>query len=161
MNRRETLKSISIGSAAIIAGGLTFQSCHDDSYTPSFFSQDEFRFVSDLAEVILPSCAESPGAKEAGVASFLDQFTPACKSDDFCEKLISNIQYLHKVDSNDVLIEELEENNIEAYQELKSLILFAYFSSKEGMTKALQYVAVPGEYIGDISADKHTKAWAI
>ena len=43
---------------------------------------------------------------------------------------------------------------------MKQLTLFGYFTSKEGATQALRYVAVPGKYVGDYPYKKGDKAWA-
>ncbi len=41
------------------------------SYTPQFFSREEFARIERLAELIIPS-DETPGAREAGAAEFID-----------------------------------------------------------------------------------------
>jgi gluconate 2-dehydrogenase gamma chain len=41
------------------------------SYQPQFFSAEEYPMIERLAEIIIPSDA-TPGAKEAGVAEFID-----------------------------------------------------------------------------------------
>ena len=41
------------------------------TYTPQFFSADEYATVERLAEIIVPS-DEGPGAREAGVSEFVD-----------------------------------------------------------------------------------------
>jgi gluconate 2-dehydrogenase gamma chain len=41
------------------------------AYAPLFFSQEQFRLVEHLAEMIIPA-DDTPGAKEAGVAEFID-----------------------------------------------------------------------------------------
>ena len=43
---------------------------------------------------------------------------------------------------------------------MKQLTLLGYFTSKEGATQALRYVAVPGRYDGCIDYKKGDKAWA-
>ena len=40
-------------------------------YEPLFFSADQFRMVDQLSEMIIPA-NDTPGAKEAGVAEFID-----------------------------------------------------------------------------------------
>jgi len=40
-------------------------------YQPLFFSADDYRLVEQLAELIIPA-DETPGAKQAGVAEFID-----------------------------------------------------------------------------------------
>lgn len=42
----------------------------------------------------------------------------------------------------------------------KQLTLFGFFTSKEGGTKVLRYVPVPGKYDGNIEYKKGQKAWA-
>jgi gluconate 2-dehydrogenase gamma chain len=42
-----------------------------DSYTPLFFSPQQYRLVEHLADMIIPE-DETPGAKQAGVAEFID-----------------------------------------------------------------------------------------
>ncbi len=46
------------------------------------------------------------------------------------------------------------------YTSIKQLTLWGYFSSKEGMTKALRYNPVPGKYDGSDPYIKGEKAWA-
>jgi gluconate 2-dehydrogenase gamma chain len=85
--RREVLRAMSL---AVLAGaapgfsrwccafGHTSEGVEQDSaarrparYTPQFFSSSEYQTVEVLTELILPS-TEGPGAKEAGVAEFID-----------------------------------------------------------------------------------------
>src|SRR5689334_16758957 len=40
-------------------------------YQPQFFTPDEYKTVDELAELIIPK-DESPGARDAGVAEFID-----------------------------------------------------------------------------------------
>jgi hypothetical protein len=44
---------------------------------------------------------------------------------------------------------------------LKDLTLLGYFSSEAGATKALEYVAVPGKYDGNVDLKPGQKAWAL
>jgi Gluconate 2-dehydrogenase subunit 3 len=54
--------------AAPAAGGAL---AAEAAYTPLFFSPAEFKLVERLAEMIIPA-DDTPGAKEAGVAEFID-----------------------------------------------------------------------------------------
>jgi gluconate 2-dehydrogenase gamma chain len=54
-------------SAVVAASSLA---AHPE-YKPLFFSAEQFRMVETLAEIIIPA-DDSPGAKEAGVAEFID-----------------------------------------------------------------------------------------
>ncbi len=175
MNRRETIKNLGAGSLLITVGGFSFYRCTDDVYVPHFFEQKEYDFLSAFAECLLPTSEDSPGATEVGVASFLDQYVPACYPPKQQQMLKSTLQSLMKiyledggqtlakesVDKKNDLMELIESSKIEGYKPLKSAVLFAYFTSQEGMTKALRYDPVPGEYKGDIPLGENDKAWAI
>ncbi len=175
MNRRELVKVIASSTVVISVGGVSIIACQDESYKPLFFSLESYDLLSDLSEYILPDSDESPGAKEAGVASFLDQYIPKCKSPKFQSEMLSTIENLGKIAqdkftktfpglSREEAGEQINDYEVledSGYQELKSLILFAYFTSMEGMTKALRYVAIPGKYDGDLGYDINDKSWAI
>jgi gluconate 2-dehydrogenase subunit 3-like protein len=42
------------------------------NYEPRFFSAAEYKTISELCAIIIPSDADSPGAREAGVPWFID-----------------------------------------------------------------------------------------
>lgn len=46
------------------------------------------------------------------------------------------------------------------YPLIKNLVLFGYFTSQPGATKALRYIQSPGSYKGDLPYKKGDKAWA-
>jgi gluconate 2-dehydrogenase gamma chain len=87
--RRDILRYIGIASVAATFPGFrqwAFACSHNpagdpsplaasqaskESYKPLFFSPQQFRLVEHLAEMIIPA-DETPGAKQAGVAEFID-----------------------------------------------------------------------------------------
>jgi gluconate 2-dehydrogenase gamma chain len=82
LERREVLRILSLAAAAGGHPGFSrwaFACAHESaappakvaSYTPAFFSVDEYATVERLAELIIPSDG-SPGAREAGVSEFVD-----------------------------------------------------------------------------------------
>lgn len=87
IERREVLRYIGIASVASTFPGFrqwAFACSHDERgnahavpqaspqpYKPLFFSAQQFRFVERLTEIVIPT-DDSPGAKEAGVAEFID-----------------------------------------------------------------------------------------
>ncbi len=83
MERREILRYIAIASVAASFPGFrqwAFACAHDPaaataaasgSYTPLFFSAQHYRMIEHLAEMIIPE-DETPGARQAGVAEFID-----------------------------------------------------------------------------------------
>lgn len=83
MERREVLRVMALAAAASQFPGFhrwAFACDHSGAeqgrvkpaaYTPQFFTRDEYATVERLAESIIPSDG-SPGAREAGVAEFID-----------------------------------------------------------------------------------------
>ena len=85
IERREALRYIGIASVAATFPGFsrwTFACSHDvlqapssvaaaKPYKPLFFNPDQFRLVEYLCEMIIPA-DDTPGAKDAGVAEFID-----------------------------------------------------------------------------------------
>lgn len=85
IERREILRYIGIAAVAASFPGFsrwTFACPMDHSrsappqpqsqaYKPLFFSGEQFRMVEHLAEIIIPG-DDTPGAKQAGVAEFID-----------------------------------------------------------------------------------------
>jgi Gluconate 2-dehydrogenase subunit 3 len=83
MDRREVLRVMALAAAASQFPGFhrwAFACNHSGSepvqvkpaaYTPQFFTRDEYSTVERLTEMIIPSDG-SPGAREAGVAEFID-----------------------------------------------------------------------------------------
>jgi gluconate 2-dehydrogenase gamma chain len=85
IERRRILRYIGIASVAAAFPGFrrwTFACAHDTHqarqaesagapYRPLFLSPEQFRLVEHLTEMIIPA-DDTPGAKEAGVAEFID-----------------------------------------------------------------------------------------
>jgi gluconate 2-dehydrogenase gamma chain len=82
--RRDILRYIGIASVAATFPGFhqwVFACAHHpdaavtteraDAYTPLFFSPQQYRLVEHLADMIIPEDG-TPGAKQAGVAEFID-----------------------------------------------------------------------------------------
>lgn len=83
IHRREILRILGTAAAAATFPGFSkwgFACGHvgnaalqikPSEYHPQFFSHSEYAMVERLAEIIIPS-DQTPGAKEAGVAEFID-----------------------------------------------------------------------------------------
>jgi len=178
MNRRQVIKQISItGGAVVLTGGL-FSSCHDESYEFSFFNIEQYETIESLSEFILPRTEVSPGATEAKVSQFMDTYISAClkESDQLqitafikelnlhtqeqFQKTFSQLTDLQKAQCLDHY-EGLSPTDESTYRDVKSIILFSYFTSQEGVTKALRYLPVPQKFEGHIDYQKGDKAWAL
>ena len=84
LTRREVLKKTALATgyalSASVASGI-LSGCTADStpdWTPSAFSFEQSQLVVDLANTILPTTANSPGAKDVGVHQFMDAVIADC-----------------------------------------------------------------------------------
>jgi gluconate 2-dehydrogenase gamma chain len=84
--RREILRSLAIAAGVAAFPGFSkwsfacghpqqsLQQIKPDAYQPIFFSAPEYTLLERLTDIIIPS-DETPGAREAGVAEFIDLMT--------------------------------------------------------------------------------------
>ncbi len=83
MNRREAIQraGLVLGyavSAPVLAGIMNgCKAAPELTYKPVFFDNNQAALVSEVAQVIIPT-TDTPGAKETGVPSFIDQILREC-----------------------------------------------------------------------------------
>jgi gluconate 2-dehydrogenase gamma chain len=175
-------------SAPAIAGilkGCTAKPTID--WKPAFLSQDQATLITQVAEIIIPK-TDTPGAKEAGVPGFIDLMLKDVYTKEDQDRFLDGLQKFDegaKGAHGDPFIELSAEDQAayvnqihdEAVKEergenrppkrpfilmMKELTMLGFFTSKEGATQVLQYVAVPGAYKGCIPLKEagNGKTWA-
>lgn len=192
MDRREALrKTALLMGAAVSASALAgiMQGCKatpELTYTPSFFTEEQARIMSELAQTIIPK-TNTPGAKEAGVPGFIDQILKECYKKEDQDKFIAGLTEFEAAakaahgDSFIYLDAEKQLAFVKAQNEAavnavkadpsqprpfilsaKELTLLGFFTSEPGATQVLQYEAVPGSYKGCIPLTEagNGKTWA-
>jgi len=192
IDRREALrKTALLMGMAVSASALTgiLQGCKatpELTYTPSFFTEDQARIVSEVAEIIIPK-TDTPGAKDTGVPGFIDLMLKDCykkeDQDHFIEGLTAfdaeakkaygdsfiyckpeqQVELVTKIHA--AAIAEAKQNKEAAKPFIlmaKELTLLGFFTSEPGATQVLQYIAVPGSYKGCIPLAEagNGKTWA-
>lgn len=186
MNRRQMLSSMSlaIGGTALLSPTL-FSSCRSDDYEGQFFTGKDITLLNEIGETILPETTDSPGAKAAKVGNCMDVYVAECYSLEQQEIIRSGLltfqsdcqtkknkkferlrpeeqhDFLVKIDQEAKDFQVRPELSTHYFSLLKSLVLFAYFTSEEGAQKALRYEAIPRKYVGDFPYKSGEKAWAI
>ena len=192
IDRREALKKTALlMGAAVSASALTgiLQGCKATPellYTPVFFTPDQARLVTEVAEIIIPK-TDTPGAKDAGVPGFIDTMLKDCYKKEDQDRFIAGLtafdeeakkaygdsfiyckpeQQVELVKkTHEAALKEMKENK-EAKRPFilmaKELTLLGFFTSEPGATQVLQYVAVPGKYQGCIPLSEagNGKTWA-
>ncbi len=188
MNRREAVQSVAILLGGSIIGGNIFMQTGCKPATPSvakLFEPDMQNYLGNIAETILPATA-TPGAKAAGVGEFIPVMVRDCYTPEHQQVFLEGLTTINKLskekyqDSFEKLTAEQktellisldqEQNDYQKNKEadapphyfrmMKELTLLGFFTSKEGSTNALRYVAVPGRYDGCVDYKKGDRAWA-
>lgn len=198
MNRREALQRVAmILGGSIVGANLFLEGCTRPATksVAALFEKDMIDRIGDLADAILPPTS-TPGAKEAGVGSFIPVMVRDCYNEKEQKAFIDGFNTLDKKCMEvkgkkfaDLTLEErtdvaealdkeaaeynkqkaekekdyIEKNKLkqnELYKELelepkhwfsmfKETTILGYFNSELALTKALNYVKIPGKYDGD------------
>ena len=129
--------------------------------------------LAEVAEVIIPT-TDTPGAKEAGVEKFVMRLMQDCyllsEQEQFyamIRKLDADARTAHgkgfaELDAaeKNKAIDQAARMNTEVFKTLRELVIAGYFTSEIGATKALEYLPVPGQFVGDVPLRPGQKAWA-
>ena len=180
MNRRNLLKGMgAIALYASFPGVLAefVSSCKSKTKTlrAGFFSDDEFALIEQVIDTLLPKTT-TPGALETKVPYFLDLVVKNCLSpadQQLIKKGLKELNEQAKGKFGSLSKKEkqslVNKTDASAYNNdagkawfliVKKLSMIGYFTSQEGMTKALNYVKVPGTYEACIPYKQGEKAMA-
>ncbi|MEZ5429308.1 MAG: gluconate 2-dehydrogenase subunit 3 family protein [Pyrinomonadaceae bacterium] len=179
MNRRDVLKSL--GVIALSAGlpGVMNEfivSCRaTEKPKPQFFSPKEFALLETVVDIILPR-TKTPGGLDTQTPVFIDRVVKDCMSREDQERIRKGLRGLLEQNGRPFsklgrkekaeIIRSVDEKAFKDDAEsvwlriVKKLALIGHFTSREGMTKALNYVKIPGHYEACIPYKKGDKAMA-
>ena len=188
MTRRDLLQNVAILLGGSIVGGTVFslEGCKSaDKQVNALFTEKQVAQMNEIADTILPATS-SPGAKAGKVGDFMAVMVLDCyeepnqkifmdglkKIDELSDKKYNKSFVEADPKQRTELLTELDKEQ-KAYQDkkgkddpshyfrmMKETTLLGYFTSKEGATQALRYIAVPGRYDGNVPYKKGDKAWA-
>ena len=163
LSRREMIKlSAGAAIAATLIGvdGKEAVARGSQAPAPLFFTKEEFALVDELTELIIPTDAHSPGAGAAKVASYIDfrlsesfeeepktvwrqglklieQVSQEMNGKSFLESSPEQrVALLTRISQNEEKPAKPEE---QFFKELKSSAADAYYSSKIGIHKEMEY----------------------
>ena len=184
MERREAVKKVSwiLKSAFFAPTILTaLQGCEDKiSETSEFFvlNNEQHDLVKAIADTIIPRTA-TPSASDVKVNQFMDlllndvfdkevkggfldglnEFDKDCKSstgNSFSElSEPEQYTYLEKVDKE--IMGAAYGDTVPFYYTFKHLTITIYFSTEQGVKQNLNYMPVPGPYIGEVELKEGDK----
>jgi len=188
MNRRDALKKSALFSAYAFSAGTVsaiLSGCNPDTpigeavWKPKFLSADQNDMLVKLIDVILPK-SDTPSASEVGVHKFMDELMATYCPDQEKEDFKAGLNQALEEKPEDVsvyiarLSKEAEKNDItkskgvsgyksrEFFTQLRSLTLLGYYTSEKIGTEVLEYLPVPGPFIGCYPLEKTGgRAWTI
>lgn len=135
------------------------------AYSPTFFSKEEFKTITEIIDVIIPATA-TKSASQVNTQVFLDQVFTQCLSADQQTALKESVKKLttgfNDAKNKEHYIIEIDkkafenDENYAYFKTIKRHTMIGFFTSKEGETKASNYVKVPEVYKGEIALDPNT-----
>lgn len=179
MDRREVMRGLALMFGAELL--LPIQAAVAQGIDPvkftgaSLFADALREETAALVDIIIPD-TDSPGAKEAGVADFIEfmlqEWYPAADRERFLGGMASLGEYcmqqyqqgfsaLEQDDQVRVVAAlqdgqagHFEDGGQEFFTHVKQLTIFGYYTSEIGMTVERRYLPVPGSYDGAYPYDK-------
>lgn len=184
MKRRDLLRTLVVFGVGTLVNPVQIWTSCARTVNEDTLNEQQIQLLDEIAETILPAHRGKPGAKEAGVAAFLAGHIQDCHTKQERQDMIRCIvmidetavsgfkktfvelgteQKFELIKAFDRAVKDNADPDNVAYtnySKLRSLIVFAFFTSESGMMKYLRYAAIPGKYSGQIPYQKGDKLWA-
>jgi hypothetical protein len=174
-------RALLAGAVALVGGTLV--GYPDDLLAattgpPRFFEPTHFALLEEIAEIIIPR-TDTPGARDAGVAGFIDALMADWASSEHAAEFRA---LLDEIDAHALsrggagLLSLPQARRIETvadydaaqiaagnrtYRRFKELVLTAYYWSEPGATQELRYELAPGIWEPRLAIGADTRAWAV
>lgn len=180
MNRREVLSRVAVlMGGVILSPSLMAFSAKEESESAdnlTLFSPKQRKTLIEITETIIPK-TKTPGAKEAKCAACIEVVLQDCyksKEQDAFKTAIDEVDKYAVATFGKSFVKLSAANRISClsyfekksiakentyFSHLKEMTLFAYFTSKEGITQQLKHIEIPGKWEGDILWDKDAMDW--
>ena len=184
INRRhllELLISVSgAGTAAFLLGSCSHNTDEKAAEESSLLSFDQLETLRHICKQTIPA-TNTPGAAEVNCHHFINRqlrvvFNQRDQQNSIM--LLDKIRSVSNVfggmvferlspDKQLLLLQDLEATkdpfafaDLEAFKLLKGLIVFGYYTSEEGATQELNYVAMPDGFKGSVPLSKVASAYS-
>ena len=175
MNRREALKT----TAALLGGALVACTREPRTQARGVLDAGDQALAEQIADTLLPTTADSPGAAAAHVGPTINLLLTDCYDPEDQHRVARGLQAFramcrnrHGRDFNRLAPHEreglLRTLDLQAQQTgdghwfglFRDVAQRAYFTSEVGATQALRYLPVPGRWEGCVPLRPGQPAWA-
>jgi hypothetical protein len=178
VNRRKAIQSLSLICGGTLFGVDSFlrgQAVVGAVDGRKLLSLADIDLLEEVAETIIPATRSCPGAKAAGIGSFMaeivvDYYTPEEREtfikgipqlkNDCLTRYGRNFKKLSPSQRHAFLMGYEQSQAFECYFMIKQLTVWGYLSSEVGQTEALALNPVPGRYEGCIPLQPGQRCWA-
>jgi hypothetical protein len=177
VSRRDALKITAGAALALPLAGRA--AAAPPAAGPRFFTRDEFALVDELADIIIPTDAHSPGARAAKVAAYIDGrlaeavLAPDLEAQKTWRAGLARVEALSREmhgggflagtpDQRVAVLTRMAANEGAPkapeelfFRELKSRTIHAYYTSKTGIHDEMEYKGntLQAEYAGEMPGD--------
>lgn len=188
MKRREALHSIGVLFGGTVVGAQAFLSgCSTEAPPVSGILNDrKIKLLNDIGETLLPTTADSPGARQVDVGSFINDIVSAFYSpeeqqiflegmksiDKLCDKQFGKrygelkaqeqvnvcLQLEKATKEHRDAVSRDEASGEHFYVMIKQLTIWGYLSSEDVAKTAFKHMPVPGKYVGCVDFAPGDKA---
>jgi gluconate 2-dehydrogenase gamma chain len=176
-------------SAPALLGILHGCSAQKKAWKPVYLTAQQGAQVAEVAEIMIPR-TDTPGAIDVGVPAFIDAMLRDTYAREDQARFTAGLAQLEEQAKEQggaflklerarrvALVRRLHDAAVVAEEQrnaqtsdlhrpfilmMKELVLLGYFTSEVGVTRALQYVPIPGGYHGCIPVSQagNGRAWA-
>jgi hypothetical protein len=178
MNRREAVKTTGalLGGVLITTNGFLIACARDpNKASGTVLTVKDQSLIEDIADTLLPTTPNSPGAKAAGAGAAINLLLTDCYEPKDQQRVVDGLKQFRRTAGDHFasmsrpdrenwlrrIDDEAKAAGPEHYFHLvRDLALQAYFSSEIGMTRALRYVMTPGRWVGCVPLQPNQPAWA-
>ncbi|MEO0571663.1 MAG: gluconate 2-dehydrogenase subunit 3 family protein [Bacteroidota bacterium] len=191
MRRKTFIRRVGYGTGAAIllpSIGLV-QGCTYQHKIRKTLSEADIPFLDEIGETLIPTTADSPGAKATKIGEYMLLMYQDCMEQEDRQILVTGLNTLDSKTALDfsksfldadpadkiLLLKSIQEEAIAynlSHEEkdevpphyfdiLKGLTLNGYFTSEIGMTQARAYLPIPGQYVECMPYSISDKIWAL
>ena len=176
MNRREAVQRVALMMGGVLSAplmaGVMGQVINKGASLN--ITADQEALLAEVADIIIPT-TDTPGAKAAGAEKFIVRVMRDCYKKEDQDKFYEGLAKLDadsqakfgkgfvnlNLAQKNEMVKLSTVNDKPFFQRMKELTVTGYFTSEIGATKALEYLPIPGKFIGCVPLKAGQKAWAL
>jgi hypothetical protein len=181
ISRREALHRLSLLVGGVVSAPVVsalLSGCRAGpaaDWTPRALDARQAEFLGAVVDLIIPP-TETPGARDAGVAAFIDKLLADWVDPGARGRFLSGLAELEtsfaraaadeqigilaRLDQDAVRARAADADPLPFFATLKEWTLVGYYTSEVGATRELQWMASPGRYEGDVPLEEVGPSWA-